>query len=129
LGKAYLKWEWIDRVMPKRVFTCQRNPIRYLNTKAGRCVEAGRHGEFPPARRPAAHLARLAEPNGTPLRDLQKMGGWKTAPICGSTRIRRRHTQMAYHAAVVDGPLRVTSTIQPVEEGARQKQKRRHDHS
>jgi hypothetical protein len=30
--------------------------------------------------------------NGTPLRDLQKMGGWKTAPICGSTRIRRRHT-------------------------------------
>jgi hypothetical protein len=67
--------------------------------------------------------------NGTPLRDLQKMGGWKTAPICGSTRIRRRHTQMAYHAAVVDGPLRVTSTIQPVEEGARQKQKRRHDHS
>jgi alpha-D-ribose 1-methylphosphonate 5-triphosphate synthase subunit PhnG len=49
--------------------------------------------------------------NGTPLYDLQKMGGWKSA-------------HMARHAAVVDGLLRVTNTAQSVEEGIQKKASR-----
>jgi integrase len=52
---------------------------------------------------------------GTPLYDLQETGGWKPAAM-----VRRyahlAPAQMARHAAVVDGLLRVTSTAQYVEE-------------
>jgi integrase len=54
--------------------------------------------------------------NGTPLYDLQEMGGWKSAAM-----VRRyahlAPAQMARHAAVVDGLLRGTSTAQQEEEG------------
>lgn len=54
--------------------------------------------------------------NGTPLYDLQEMGGRKWAAI-----VRRyaqlASAQMARHATLVDGLLRVTSAAQQVEEG------------
>jgi len=49
--------------------------------------------------------------NGPPMYDLQEMGGWKSAAM-----VRRyahlTPANMARHAAVVDGLLRVTSTAQ-----------------
>jgi hypothetical protein len=57
------------------------------------------------------HEASWLLRNGSPVYDLQEMGGWKSAAVV------RRYAhlgpaQMARHAAVVDRLLRVTSTAQ-----------------
>jgi integrase len=66
--------------------------------------------------------------NGTPLFDLEEMGCWKSAAMV-RRHVHRAPAHMARHAAVVDGPLRVTGTARQAAEGTAAKQKRRHDHS
>jgi hypothetical protein len=66
--------------------------------------------QFPLAR-PAPHWASCLVQNGTPLCDLQEMGGWKSAEM-----VRRyahlAPAQMAKHAAVIDALLYDTTTSQ-----------------
>jgi integrase len=95
----------------ERVFTYEGNPIRYVNTKAWRnALKRAWIMDFRWHDLRHTRASCLIQ-NGTPLYDLQKMGGWKSA-------------HMACHAAVVDGLLRVTSTAQSVEEGIQKKASR-----
>jgi integrase len=95
----------------ERVFTYEGNPIRYVNTKAWRNA-LKRVGITDFRWHDLRHTwASWLIQNGTPLYDLQEMGGWKSAAM-----VRRyahlAPAQMARHAAVVDGLLRVTCTAQ-----------------
>ena len=95
----------------ERVFTYEGNPIRYVNTKAWRNA-LKRAGITDFRWHDLRHTwASWLIQNGTPLYDLQEMGGWKPAAM-----VRRyahlAPAHMARHAAVVDGLLRVTSTAQ-----------------
>lgn len=95
----------------ERVFTYEGNPIKYVNTKAWRNA-LKRAGITDFRWHDLRHTwASWLIQNGTPLYDLQEMGGWKSAAM-----VRRyahlAPAHMARHAAVVDGLLRVTSTAQ-----------------
>jgi integrase len=101
---------------PARVFTYKGKPVRYVNTKAWRnALKRAAITDFRWHDLRHTWASWLIQ-NGTPLYDLQEMGGWKSAAM-----VRRyahlAPAQMARHAAVVDGLLRVTSTAQQVEEG------------
>jgi len=96
---------------PERVFTYEGNPIRYVNTKAWRnALKRAGIADFRWHDLRHTWASWLIQ-NGTPLYDLQEMGGWKSAAM-----VRRyahlAPAHMARHAAVVDGLLRVTSTAQ-----------------
>jgi integrase len=93
------------------VFTYEGNPVRYVNTKAWRNA-LKRAGITDFRWHDLRHTwASWLIQNGTPLYDLQEMGGWKSAAM-----VRRyahlAPAHMARHAAVVDGLLRATSTAQ-----------------
>ena len=108
---------------PERVFTYEGNPIRYVNTKAWRNA-LKRAGITDFRWHDLRHTwASWLIQNGTPLYDLQEMGGWKSAAM-----VRRyahlAPAHMARHAAVVDGLLRVTNAAQSVEEGIQKKASR-----
>jgi integrase len=99
----------------EHVFTYKGNPIRYVNTKAWRnALKRAGIADFRWYDLRHTWASWLIQ-NGTPLYDLQEMGGWKSAAM-----VRRyahlAPAHMARHAAVVDGLLRVTSTAQQVEE-------------
>ena len=91
--------------------TYEGNPIRYVNTKAW--LNALKRAGIADFRwHDLRHTwASWLIQNGTPLYDLQEMGGWKSAAM-----VRRyahlAPAHMARHAAIVDGLLRVTSTAQ-----------------
>jgi integrase len=107
----------------ERVFTYEGNPIRYVNTKAWRNA-LKRAGITDFRWHDLRHTwASWLIQNGTPLYDLQEMGGWKSAAM-----VRRyahlAPAHMARHAAVVDGLLRITNAAQPVEEGIQKKASR-----
>jgi hypothetical protein len=88
---------------PERVFTYEGKPVRYVNTKAWRTA-LKRTGIADFRWHDLRHTwASWLIQNGTPLYDLQEMGGWKSAAM-----VRR-------YAAVVDRLLRVTNTSQEVE--------------
>lgn len=96
---------------PERVFTYEGKPVRYVNTKAWRNA-LNRAGITDFRWHDLRHTwASWLIQNGTPLYDLQEMGGWKSAAM-----VRRyahlAPAHMSRHAAVVDGLLRVTSTAQ-----------------
>ena len=94
-----------------RVFTYAGRPVKYVNTKAWRNalkragIENFRWHDL-------RHTwASWLVQNGTPLYDLQEMGGWKSAEM-----VRRyahlAPAQMAKHAAVVGELLRGTNPSQ-----------------
>jgi integrase len=96
---------------PERVFTYKGGPIRYVNTKAWRnALKRAGIADFRWHDLRHTWASWLIQ-NGTPLYDLQEMGGWKSAAM-----VRRyahlAPAHMARHAAVVDGLLRVTSMAQ-----------------
>jgi integrase len=96
---------------PDRVFTYRGKPIAQANTKAWR--KALRRAGITDFRwHDLRHTwASWLVQNGTPLYDLQEMGGWKTAAM-----VRRyahlAPANMARHAAVIDDVLHVTTAAQ-----------------
>jgi integrase len=99
---------------PERVFTYGGRPVANANTKAWRnALRRAGIGDFRWHDLRHTWASWLIE-NGTPLYDLQEMGGWTSAAM-----VRRyahlAPAQMARHAAVVDRLLRVTNTSQEVE--------------
>jgi integrase len=96
---------------PERVFTYAGKPIGQVNTKAWRAAlkRAGIHDACWHTLRHS--WASWLVQNGTPLYDLQEMGGWKSAEM-----VRRYEhlapAQMAKHAAVIGNLLCDTNTAQ-----------------
>lgn len=96
---------------PERVFTNRRKPIKWVNTRGWRraLVRAGiENFRWHDLRHTwASWLVQ----HGTPLYDLQEMGGWKSAEM-----VRRyahlAPAQMARNAAVIDSLLHDTTTSQ-----------------
>lgn len=89
---------------PARVFTYMGRPITQVNTKAWRkALERAGIENFRWHDLRHTWASWLVQ-HGTPLYDLQEMGGWKSA-----TMVRRyahlAPAQLARHAAVVDGLL------------------------
>jgi integrase len=101
---------------PERVFTYAGRPVQYVNTKAWR--QALKRAGIDNFRwHDLRHTwASWLVQNGTPLYDLQEMGGWKSAEM-----VRRyahlAPAQMAKHAAVVGEILRVTNPSQAPKAG------------
>lgn len=98
------------------VFTFRRLPVRHVNTKAWRHalqragIENFRWHDL-------RHTwASWLVQNGTPLYDLQEMGGWKSAEM-----VRRyahlAPAQMAKHAAVISALMHDTNTAQGAQDG------------
>jgi integrase len=102
---------------PERVFTYAGRPVRYVNTKAWRAaLERAGIDNFRWHDLRHTWASWLVQ-NGTPLYDLQEMGGWK------SSEMVRRYAhlapaQMAKHAAVVGALLHDTNTAQGAENGS-----------
>jgi integrase len=96
---------------PENVFTYAGRPVRHVNTKAWRAalVRAGiENFRWHDLRHTwASWLVQ----NGTPLYDLQEMGGWKSAEM-----VRRyahlAPAHMARHAAVIVALMHDTNTAQ-----------------
>ena len=101
---------------PEHVFTYAGKPIKYVNTKAWRsaleraCIENYRWHDL-------RHTwASWLVQNGTPLYDLQEMGGWKSADMVrGYAHLAP--AQMAKHAAVVGAMLAETHDTSTAQEG------------
>jgi integrase len=101
---------------PEHVFTYQGKPIRWPNTRGWRAalVRAGiENFRWHDLRHTwASWLVQ----HGTPLYDLQEMGGWKSAEM-----VRRyahlAPAQMARNAAAIDALLHVTITSQCQSQG------------
>lgn len=106
--------EVLDRHRGKHsgsVVTYEGDPVRYVHTKASRnALKRAGISDFRWHGLRQTWASWLSQ-NGTPLYDLQEMGGRKSAAM-----VRRdahlTPAHMARHAAVVDGLLRVTSTTQ-----------------
>jgi integrase len=95
----------------ERVFTYAGRPVRHVSTKAWRGA-LQRAGITNFRWHDLRHTwASWLVQNGTPLYDLQEMGGWKSAEM-----VRRyahlAPAQMAKHAAVISALLHDTNTAQ-----------------
>ena len=96
---------------PERVFSYRRKPIKWVNTRGWRRALA-RAGIENFRWHDLCHTwASWLVQHGTPLYDLQEMGGWKSAEM-----VRRyahlAPAQMARNAAVIDSLLHDTTTSQ-----------------
>jgi hypothetical protein len=91
------------------VFTYAGNPVRYVNTKGWR--NALKRAGIANFRWHDLTWASWLVQNGTPLYDLQEMGGSKSAEM-----VRRyahlAPAQMARHVAAIDVPMHVTNSSQ-----------------
>jgi hypothetical protein len=107
------------------VFTYAGNPVRYVNTKGWR--NALKRAGIANFRWHDLTWASWLVQNGTPLYDLQEMGGAGSRPRwCGATHIWRLHR---WRVTLQRSMYQCTSQIRHNKRGLLRTQKRRHDHS